>query len=94
LDGIDGLILPSLSIAAPPIGATTVDVGGSMEPVRATMLRLTQLFDLTGHPAIALPAPQDVDPLPRGVQIVGHRHRTARLLEIAMAVERHVSGLR
>jgi aspartyl-tRNA(Asn)/glutamyl-tRNA(Gln) amidotransferase subunit A len=92
LDGIDGLILPSLSIAAPPIGATTVDVGGSMEPVRATMLRLTQLFDITGHPAIALPAPQNVDPLPRGVQIVGHRHRTARLLEIAMAVERHVSG--
>jgi aspartyl-tRNA(Asn)/glutamyl-tRNA(Gln) amidotransferase subunit A len=92
LDGIDGLILPSLPIAAPPIGAATVDLNGVKEPVRATMLRLTQLFDITGHPAIALPAPQDVDPLPRGLQIVGHRHRTARLLEVAMAVEPHISG--
>ena len=92
LDGIDGLILPSLPIAGPPLGAATVDVGGRQEPVRATMLRLTQLFDITGHPAIALPAPQDLDSLPRGVQLVGHRHRTARLLEIAMAVEPHISG--
>ena len=91
LDGVDGLILASLPIAAPPIGAATVDIGGAKEPVRATMLRLTQLFDVTGHPAIALPAPQDIDALPRGVQIVGHRDRTARLLEVAMAVERHIS---
>jgi aspartyl-tRNA(Asn)/glutamyl-tRNA(Gln) amidotransferase subunit A len=91
LEGLDGLILPSLTIAAPPLGAPMVDVGGSMEPVRATMLRMTQLFDVTGHPAIALPAPQDVDALPRGVQIVGHRNRTARLLEVAMAVERDIS---
>ena len=91
LDGIDGLILPSLPIAAPPIGVPMVDVNGTKEPVRAAMLRLTQLFDITGHPAIALPALQDVDTLPRGVQIVGHRDRTARLLEVAMAVERHIS---
>ena len=38
------------------------------------MLRLTQLFNITGHPAVALPAPQAVDALPRSVQIVGRRH--------------------
>ena len=69
------------------LGAATVDVGGAQEPVRAMMLRLTQLFNITGHPAIALPAGNGQDGLPRGIQIVGHRGRTERLLDIAAAVE-------
>ena len=52
------------------------------------MLRLTQLFNITGHPSVALPAPQDVDALPRSVQIVGRRHQTDRVLTLAAAVER------
>ena len=51
----DALILPSLPIPAPPIGATTVQVGATAEPVRNLMLRLTQPFNVTGHPAIAMP---------------------------------------
>jgi amidase len=51
------------------------------------MLSLTQLFNLSGHPAIALPAGRGNDGLPRSVQLVGHRGRTERLLEIASAVE-------
>ena len=51
------------------------------------MLRLTQLFNITGHPAIALPASHDVDDFPRGLQLVGRRHQTERLLEIAAACE-------
>jgi Asp-tRNA(Asn)/Glu-tRNA(Gln) amidotransferase A subunit family amidase len=57
------------------------------EPVRAVMLRLTQLFNLTGHPAIVLPAGDGNDGLPRAIQIVGRRSETARLLRIAAAVE-------
>jgi aspartyl-tRNA(Asn)/glutamyl-tRNA(Gln) amidotransferase subunit A len=88
LDGCDALLLPTLPIPAPLIGATTVDVDGAAEPVRAAMLRLTQLFNITGHPSLALPAPQDVDPLPRSVQIVGRHRQTDRVLSIAAAVER------
>jgi aspartyl-tRNA(Asn)/glutamyl-tRNA(Gln) amidotransferase subunit A len=87
LDDCDVLLLPSLPIPAPPVGATTVDVDGLQAPVRATMLRQTQLFNLTGHPAIALPAGSGPEGLPRGVQLVGHRRRTERLLDIAAAVE-------
>jgi aspartyl-tRNA(Asn)/glutamyl-tRNA(Gln) amidotransferase subunit A len=92
MEGLDALLLPALAIAAPPVGASTVDVAGKAEPVRATMLRLTQLFNITGHPSIALPGVQDIDALPRGLQIVGHRSQTARLLEVALAVERQISG--
>jgi aspartyl-tRNA(Asn)/glutamyl-tRNA(Gln) amidotransferase subunit A len=51
------------------------------------MLSLTQLFNLTGHPAISLPAGRGPEGLPRSLQIVGHRGRTERLLDIAAAVE-------
>jgi aspartyl-tRNA(Asn)/glutamyl-tRNA(Gln) amidotransferase subunit A len=88
LDGCDALLLPTLPIPAPPLGAATVDVNGTSEPVRAAMLRLTQLFNITGHPALALPAPQEVDTLPRSVQIIGRRHQTNRLLIIGHTVER------
>ena len=45
-----------LAIPAPPLGAATVDDRRRHRTVRAAMLRLTQLFNVTGHPAIALPA--------------------------------------
>src|SRR4029079_180039 len=80
LDGLDALLLPSLPIGAPPIGASTVDVDRAQEPLRAIMLRLTQLFNITGHPAIALPCGRGRDALPRGLQLVGHRGGTERLL--------------
>jgi aspartyl-tRNA(Asn)/glutamyl-tRNA(Gln) amidotransferase subunit A len=92
LEGLDALMLPALPIGAPVVGASTVEVGRSTEPVRAMMLRLTQLFNVTGHPAIALPCGTGRDGLPRGVQLVGHRGGTERLLAVAAAVERQIMG--
>jgi aspartyl-tRNA(Asn)/glutamyl-tRNA(Gln) amidotransferase subunit A len=92
LEGLDALLLPSLAIAAPAIGAASVDVDGAQEPVRAIMLRLTQLFNITGHPAIALPCGRGRDALPRGLQLVGHRGGTERLLAVASVVERQLAG--
>ena len=87
LQGCDALLLPALAIPAPPIGASTISVEGDVLPVRAAMLKLTQLFNMTGHPAIALPAGVGPDGLARGIQLVGRRRQTARLLQIAAAVE-------
>jgi aspartyl-tRNA(Asn)/glutamyl-tRNA(Gln) amidotransferase subunit A len=87
LHGCDALLLPTLPIPAPLIGAATVDVDGKDEPVRGIMLRLTQLFNITGHPAIALPAGATRDGWPVSMQLVGHKGRTDRLLDIAASVE-------
>ena len=57
LAGHDALLLPTLPIPAPPIGAHVGAIDGDAEPVRNLMLRLTQLFNITGHPAIVAPVP-------------------------------------
>ncbi len=83
----DALVLPTLPIPAPPIGATTVDVAGRPEPVRAMMLRLTQPFNVSGHPAISVPCGSARSGLPVGIQLVGARLKTDALLRVALACE-------
>ena len=90
LDGCDALVLPTLPIPAPPIGASTVDVAGTRQPVRAMMLRLTQLFNLTGHPAISMPMGDTPAGLPCGLQLVGRLNDTEGLLATAAACEPYV----
>ena len=92
LDGRDALVLPSLAIPAPPLGATTVDVGGETESLRGIMLRLTQLFSTTGHPAVSIPCGLTSAGLPCGLQLVGHRGQTDHLLDVAEACEAVLTG--
>jgi len=87
LEGGHALVLPTLPIPAPLLGADTVPAGTSEQPTRAMMLRDTQLFNLTGHPAISLPCGVTRDGLPCGLQIVGPRDKTAALIEVALACE-------
>jgi aspartyl-tRNA(Asn)/glutamyl-tRNA(Gln) amidotransferase subunit A len=87
----DALVLPSLPIPAPLVGATSVQVGSTTEPVRNMMLRLTQLFNVTGHPAISIPAERTPAGLPCGVQLVGCRMQTDALLKVALACEPQIT---
>jgi len=87
LSGYDALLLPTVPIPAPPLGALTVDFNGTKEPVRNVMLRLTQLFNITGHPAISLPCGKTPAGLPIGLQLVGTRGQTDQLLHVAAGVE-------
>jgi aspartyl-tRNA(Asn)/glutamyl-tRNA(Gln) amidotransferase subunit A len=91
LDGVDALVLPTLPIVAPVVGEETVAIGDRREPVRAAMLRLTQPFNLSGHPALALPC-GEASGLPASVQLVGRHARTWRLLEIGAALASQVRG--
>jgi len=87
LDGYDALVLPTVAIVAPTLGAQDVTTSdGKQIPVRSAMLRLTQLFNVTGHPAISLPVP--TSGLPVGLQLVGRRDQTAALLAAARMCER------
>ena len=64
---------------------------GKTEPVRTMMLRLTQLFNLTGHPAISIPCGSTSTGLPCGLQTRRPaRTSTEALLAVAAACEPHV----
>ena len=81
--------------AKPAGDAVEEAAAGSDDPpdgVRALMLRLTQLFNLTGHPAISIPCGTTPDGLPCAVQLVGRRGATGRLLALAARCEGAVRG--
>jgi len=91
LAGVDVLILPTLPVTAPLVGQDEVEINdGTRVPTRPALLRNTQPFNLTGHPAISLPLATDGWPI--GVQLVGHRDRTAALLDVAAACESVICG--
>jgi Asp-tRNA(Asn)/Glu-tRNA(Gln) amidotransferase A subunit family amidase len=58
-----------------------------MQPVRAMMLRNTQIFNVTGHPAISIPCGATPEGLPIGLELVGRRGGTEALLAVALACE-------
>jgi aspartyl-tRNA(Asn)/glutamyl-tRNA(Gln) amidotransferase subunit A len=85
------LMLPTMPIPAPPIGADTVRIDGRDEQVRALMLRCTQLFNVTTHPAIAIPCGTTAEGLPCSLQLVGRRAQTDALVGVALAVEKAIA---
>ena len=56
------------------------------------MLRLTQLFNVTGHPALSIPCEPTSAWLPCGMQFVGRRQDTEGLLGVAAACEPHLTA--
>ena len=87
LDGCDVLMAPTLPIEPPPIGASAVTIAGTAHPVRNVMLRLTQPFNVSGHPAVTLPCGRTSRGFPCGVQLIGRRGGTMPLLAAALACE-------
>jgi aspartyl-tRNA(Asn)/glutamyl-tRNA(Gln) amidotransferase subunit A len=87
----DLLLMPTLTRSALPLeqdlfGRIDID-GQSLEDLRPHWFPWTMLFNMTGHPAISLPAGFGSDGLPLAVQLVGHLHRDAALLQAAAAFE-------
>lgn len=89
LSHADALVIPTLPITAPLLGADEITIDparGDRTPVRSAMLKHTQPFNMSGHPAISLPI--RAAGLPVGLQLVGRLDDTAGLLRIAAQCER------
>jgi len=76
---VDLLVLPTLPVTAPLLQQREVQVQGTRLAVRDALLSLTSAWNLTGLPAISVPAGQ-VDGLPVGLQVVAARGQEWALL--------------
>jgi aspartyl-tRNA(Asn)/glutamyl-tRNA(Gln) amidotransferase subunit A len=81
VDGVDVLVTGTTRLRATPIGQAEVDG----VQVRPALLALALPFNLTGWPAVSVPAA--VDGLPAGVQVVGVRLEERGILRVAAALD-------
>ena len=84
----DVLLAPSTPIAATVIGERQVLIGDTTADVRASLIRYTRAFNLSGHPACSLPCGFTQDGLPLGMQVVGRPFDEATVLRAADAYQR------
>jgi aspartyl-tRNA(Asn)/glutamyl-tRNA(Gln) amidotransferase subunit A len=56
--------------------------------VRATLIRFTRPFNLTGHPAASVPCGFTAEGLPMGLQIIGRPFDEVTVLRVADAYQR------
>lgn len=82
--GCDLLIVPTTPAGAPRVSAEILDNG---EEARRGLMRLVAPFDLTGHPALSIPAGRDAKGMPLGAQLVGALGADALVIRVAEALE-------
>ena len=68
-----------------PFG-TPVEVDGREVPYFLATTAFTNVFNLTGHPAVVLPLTRSRDGLPIGLQVLGRRWSEPQLLAVAKAL--------
>jgi amidase len=91
LFGDHGLLLTPVA-ARPPVGAAHWEGLGALRTLlgMAAVYPFTGVWNMTGQPALSIPAPQTDDGLPVGAQLVGPPNGEGRLLALAARLEREL----
>jgi aspartyl-tRNA(Asn)/glutamyl-tRNA(Gln) amidotransferase subunit A len=85
--GADLLISPTIAITAPPYGSTQADLGGRTAPILDAINAMTVPANVTGMPALTVPAGFGADGLPIGLQLMGALGADATVLGAGRAFE-------
>jgi aspartyl-tRNA(Asn)/glutamyl-tRNA(Gln) amidotransferase subunit A len=85
----DALLVPTTFIPAPFLNQNEVNIKGKPTEVYLSLSWLTTVFNITGLPALNIPAGLFDSKLPVGVQLVGRPFDEACILKIAYAYEQH-----
>lgn len=84
----DVLLAPSTPIVAPIVEERQVALGDGAADVRSALIRFTRPFNLSGHPACAVPCGFTEGGLPIGMQLVGRPFDEVTVLRAADAFQR------
>lgn len=87
LEEVDGLVTPATGCTAPLLRADALRSGESDLETTERLMRFAPLANLTGLPALSVPAGYDPDGLPIGLQIVGRAWCERVLLRVGRTVE-------
>jgi aspartyl-tRNA(Asn)/glutamyl-tRNA(Gln) amidotransferase subunit A len=83
----DALLVPTTIIPPPFLDQKEVDIDGKAIDVYSCLSKLTTVFDITGLPALNIPAGLIDSKLPVGVQLVGRPFDESTILKIAYTCE-------
>jgi aspartyl-tRNA(Asn)/glutamyl-tRNA(Gln) amidotransferase subunit A len=89
MSGYDALLVPTTIISAPFLDQKEVNIEGKTIDVYSCLSKLTTVFDITGLPALNIPAGLVDSKLPVGVQLIGRPFDESRILKIAYTCEYH-----
>ncbi len=85
---VDALLVPGTLIAPPLVEARSVQVGGLEVGLAEALVSATVPFNLSGQPALSVPAGYSPEGLPVSLQLVGQPFCEPTLLRIGHAYER------
>ncbi|WP_375743058.1 amidase [Corallococcus interemptor] len=85
---VDVIVTPTTASTAPAIPEETLPAGESNLPVVDALMRFIRLANLTGCPALSVPAGFDRAGLPVGVHLMGRPYEEHLLLRLGRVVER------
>ncbi|MGW4233364.1 amidase [Streptomyces sp. NPDC004980] len=89
---VDVVVAPSVPATAAPSGQESIRwTDGSLEAVSDAYVRLSAPANITGVPALTVPAGHDREGLPIGMQLMGRPLREAAVLRVGAAFERVAS---
>jgi aspartyl-tRNA(Asn)/glutamyl-tRNA(Gln) amidotransferase subunit A len=83
----DAILTPTAAVQPPRIGEKAQVEGDPPGSELYTFMRFTVALNVTGYPAISIPAGQDRDGLPVGLQIIGKPGGDTALLDLAQTIE-------
>lgn len=90
----DVVLTPTTAITAPAIPEAALPEGESNIPVVDALMRFIRLANLTGFPALSVPAGFDSAGLPVGVHLTGRPWEEALLLRVGRVIEAAVETRR
>jgi amidase len=87
--GFDVLLTPTMTAPPPPIGEASMGTEDDFAEMFKLMklVAFTPMANMTGQPAVAVPAGLDDDGLPTSVQVVGCLNDESTIIQVAAQLE-------